>query len=181
MSSSNYNLNVGLHILILFTFLTILFFLYISKVEKNVINNNLTDMINKYIPKLLDQINNVKEFNMKDDKNIYNYAIKIQNESKNSFPQVTQNNRLLFTAIVIIIIFSLSLILTYIYFKVFKHEEIDLRSIFIENVLIFSFVGIIEFLFFNNIVSQYSPTNASDAFTAILNRIQNRFSNYLQK
>ena len=56
--------------------------------------------------------------------------------------------------------------------------NLHLREIFIENIVIFAFVGLIEYLFFTQIASKYIPVTPDVAGTTILQRIDD---NILEK
>jgi hypothetical protein len=202
-------LNILLHVTILFTILSILFTMYISKVSSKIINNEIDIIIKKNIDidvienkikenkKIYDdfiaQFDNSKDINekieienkmkeiyniienlhneIKKDNNYYDYYYKLFSKENNTRKGI--NNEIFFymkfingMLIVFFILFLIYLI---------KSKSIDngqIINIFIENILTFLFVGIIEFLFFKNIIMKYVPIEPSLLIKSFLDSFQ---------
>ena len=102
--NANYRININLHVLILFTFLTLLFFTYISKLERESISNVITSSINDNIGTVLTKINNSQVTNYIDWDSINKMSKDIQTSAKGEAKDVTSNHRrLLITGILIIV------------------------------------------------------------------------------
>ena len=56
-SQASYQINIGLHVLILFTFLTVLFFAFISKLEQKSVSNALESVIHNEVGEALTRVN----------------------------------------------------------------------------------------------------------------------------
>ena len=176
-NQAHHGINMGLHICILFTFLTILFFMVISKAETKATGKELTKVVQKYIPKALNYID-------KSDKKIFqpngiivwdevdNLATKLDQKYNGSDPKIAQHNKqLLIKTIIIGGILWLVLIGLIVYFTVYKKYDIQLKSILIDNFFIFTFVGIIEVLFFTNIAIKYIPVTSADMTNSLIDRV----------
>ena len=171
--------NLGLHMLILFSFLTIFFFLYISVEEtkkvKNSINTIIQDNTYKslvYIDKLDKKSSIDKTGNINWEK-IKKGAIDIQEQSKNKIPYIEKNNKkLIKRSLIIITCFFILLLCITLYFTLYKKYDIDLRSIVIENIIIFLCVAIIEVLFFTFIITKYIPFGPDFVANSLINRIK---------
>ena len=48
----------------------------------------------------------------------------------------------------------------------------DIKDTFIENIVTFIFVGVIEFWFFTNVASKFIPAPPSILFTSLLNSLK---------
>jgi hypothetical protein len=180
-SNSNYILNILLHIFILFTFLTIFFFLYISELEKKELNDEVENIISTQTGNILSTIDNLdKKINKKPEiqwgeinkiaKNVYKNNIKDD-------PGVVINNKTLFKIALAIIITLFSLIVFFfIYFSYYKKFNINTKRILLENLVIFSFVGLVEYLFFTHIASQYIPVTPEFVSSSVIDRIKSKIS-----
>jgi len=178
--TANYRINVSLHVLILFTFLTVLFFTYISKLEAESITNVLNSAINDNVGKALSKIDNSPQVDKYIDWDQLNKMAKdIQIEAKGESADVVANHRrLLITGICIITGLFILLISLYTYYYM-KGKNIDTIKIIIENAIVFSFVGGIEFLFFTKIASKYVPVTPDMLSDTILERVKYKLFEYL--
>ena len=66
-----------------------------------------------------------------------------------------------------------------LYYKYIKQVELDLAGIFIENAIIFSFAGLIEYLFFVYIATSYIPVTPDIIATTTFNKISSNFTKNL--
>jgi hypothetical protein len=174
---AHHGINISLHVLILLIFLTCFFFLYISQVEKDTIQNELKNAIKKQVPVALENIKNESDklgisAQIRWD-NIDQVAIDMPKKYENGDPQLKKHNRnLLNICIVAIIILTLFLLGTICYFKLYRKFDIRFKSILIDNLVIFFFIGIIEFLFFKYIALNYVPVKASNLSSSLIDRIK---------
>lgn len=184
-AQADYSLNMGLHVFILFTFLTIFFFAYISKISKKTIQGALDDVIDKQIGNFMTQVDNWDNKLNPDMqhikwKEVDKLAQKIIDNAKGDLPEIKENNkRLLINSMVMIGSLLLLLIGMYVYFRFFKGYDVHVRQIFMENLVIFAFIGLIEFEFFTHIASKYIPVTPDFVTTTILERIKERVSHSL--
>lgn len=148
--------NVGLHVVILFTILSFFFVFYISKVSREVINgeikNNLHDLLEKsdeYVAPVrqyldLGTLTKLKTHFLKPDKTV---------EETNSWLVSTI---FLTNAALALLIISVIMIMTYS-----CGYCIPLKHIVIENILVFAGIGVVEFLFFTKVALKYVPAPPS--------------------
>jgi len=172
-------INLGLHMLILFSFLTIFFFLYIAVKETQTIKESINSIIEEQTSSTLLYIDNWDKKLSTDKKGNINWekikkaSIDLQTKSQNKIPSIVNNNKkLIRNSIIIIITFFLVLLFITLYFTLYKKYDIHLRSIFTENIIIFFFVAIIEFLFFAFIISKYIPIQPDFVATSLIDRIK---------
>ena len=119
---ANYYLNISLHVLILFSFLTVFFFAYISHLEEKTINVELKNAINSNVDNILDNIDTyIPSGTTIEWKVVNDIAVKLQSNSIGEAPDVKKNHRtLLIIGICIIIGLFLLFCTLYIYFGVYK-------------------------------------------------------------
>ena len=84
-SSASYNINITLHVLILFTFLTIFFFTFLSQVEVKNVNNVMSKLVGDQTKNTLDLIKSnsdkIPELSISKD-NLSNVANNMEKSSK---------------------------------------------------------------------------------------------------
>lgn len=182
-AQADYSLNIGLHVFILFTFLTIFFFAYISKLSKKSIQQAFSSIIDKQVAKLLTQVDHwdkkLKQVNV-DWKEVDKLAKKIVANAQGELPEIEKNNKRLKIVSLVMIVSLLALLIgMYVYFKFVKGYDVHLGRIFMENIVIFAFIGAIEFYFFKNIASKYVPVTPDFVATSILERVKDRVSHSL--
>jgi hypothetical protein len=186
-SSASYQINITLHIFILFTFLTIFFFTFLSKVETENINNVTKDLIKSQTSTILSNINsNIPNLTppsiIKDKIDLNKLADNLENSSKKDIPELNNNNnKLLYISIGIIIFIFFIFIGLIIYYKVYKKQDIGFKHILLENIIIFSFAGLIEYLFFMYVAVKYIPITPDVLTGSILDNIEDKFNDVLIK
>lgn len=146
-------LDIFLHCSILFIFLGSFFIFFVSKTEKKVMEEQLSNQI---IP-ITDDIKNIPDYSIFVDK--YRNDILIQkNKYKNVASNVKENND---TVKKNIMITSACLIGIFILLLLFKRVREEIKPILIANIIIFTFVGMIEFGFFTKVAMNYVPAPPS--------------------
>ena len=173
---ANYTLNVGLHVFILFTFLTVFFFLIASRLAKESINKAFGSVIETQTDRLLSKVDEVDQelgqFKVNWNE-VDKTAKNIQAKSQGELPNIKHNNhRLKFVAIGMIVSLGLLLIALYVYFRFYLGHNVSLKHIFVENLVIFIFIGLVEYMFFMHIAKKYIPVSPAFVSTTVLNRIK---------
>jgi hypothetical protein len=172
---AHHGINLGFHIWILFTFLTIFFFTFISRKEKDAVTRELNDAISNSVPEVLTGVDNItQEFGGKISwGKINNFAKKIEKKYNGPDPAIAQhNNKLIITSVIICIVLLVLLICTMLYFSYYKKLDIEMGIILVDNFFIAVFVGIIELLFFMNIALKYTPVTTYDMVNQIIDRAE---------
>ena len=176
-----YFLNIAIHVTILFTILANLFILYISKLSSKLLNNHLISIINKsfkdtnkeleiYIK--ANNLNNNNYINNYINNFDYNYYEKLYSKQDITRELVNKQvvNNIIHVNILLIIItilFGITLILT----KNINYK--DIKELILENVISFTIIGIIEYLFFTNIAFKYVPSPPSHIIKNLFTNLQN--------
>ena len=182
-TQANYALNISLHVLILFSFLTIFFFAYIAHLEQKSVNEALTAAIDSQVGELLDTLNKSVPSGITIKwEMINNIAKDIQKDAAGTLPEVKQNHRTLMLVGICMIVGLFTIFSgLYVYFGVYKGVNIRWKRIFVENLVVFGFVGIIEVLFFTQIATKYVPVTPDLLSKTILDRVKYRFYEYLDE
>ena len=102
----NFSLDIALHVLILFTFLTIFFFAYVSKLEKQTLDDTITNSVKDNTDTLLTDINQLSQkYNIKVNwDEVNNIAATLVKNSQGEVPQIKENNDRLYKSSMIAII-----------------------------------------------------------------------------
>ena len=153
--------NVALHVLILFTILSLFFMFYISKVETNAFATEIKGNIEKAI----DGISGQMSFKDKqvlsaglNNQYVQKYKKRLQQQTR----YVTVYNDWLFKSMYISMAGIAIIVVIVLLLLMYQCDQcIPLKDILIENGLTFFFVGIIEFLFFTKVALNFVPTKPS--------------------
>lgn len=166
-SNISFIFNVGIHVFILFAFLSCFFIFYISKLMSSAFSQQINDLVKQNVSKVLDKYSYelrpvVGSLPLEQMKNFYNTPSEaVQEHNKGLFINV------LIVNIAILLIISAS---AYLIYKT-CNQCVPLVRIIIENVIIFSFIGGIEYLFFTKIAFNYIPVPPSLMVTSMLNSL----------
>ena len=151
--------DIGVHVSILFLILSIFFILIVSKLSKKAINKEITKSIDKYLETPLKE--QVKSTGL--HANMSNTDVMTVGKlyAREDLTVKTNNdwvfNTIIFVNIVLIIILLLSIILI----RYNCNICVPIKNILISNIIIFSLVGIVEYLFFTHIALKFVPVKPS--------------------
>lgn len=175
----NYSTNIFLHVFILFTFLTIFFFTFISNLTKQNVQDAFSDIIDKEVEQLLtgldgwDKRANPKNYPNIDYVQLDDLAKKIIANARDGDAAINKNNtRLLWIGIGSVIGLFVLMTAFVLYFSKVKKYNIHLGKTILENIVMFTLVGGIEVYFFLKIVSKYIPVTPDYVGKTILERIK---------
>jgi len=155
----NFNINLFLHFLILYTFLTIFFITFISKTSYNAFNGEITNLINNQLGSRVEKlkkdptiafileelpINNMKNMYSQPDKAVTNY-----------------NDGLFKMCIVSVILLWVGFIILVLILKYNCNSDLHIGSIILENAIVFSAIGFAEYYFFTRVATKFVPVEPS--------------------
>jgi len=178
--SINMSVDIALHVFILFTFLSIFFFAYVSKLEKQNVNDTTNSVINEETNGFLNELD---KWDKKLDiginwKNVDKIAIDMQKDYNKNVSSIEDNNKkLLKTSIIIIVVIFILLIASIIFIKYYTTYDLKLKHIIITNIIIFSITGFIEYLFFTLVATKYVPFTPDFTAKTVLDRIKYNINN----
>jgi hypothetical protein len=171
-------INIQLHVLILFIFLTLFFFDFMAIQEKASIRKK----INKLVKEETEQI--LKTVDLWDKKfsggggninwsKLNDIANEIETKYTGEVPKIKEHDKNLFyISIVIIVILIVIFICTSIYFGWYNYSQINFKKIFVENFIIISITASMELLFFQFIARKYVAVGPDFVAKVIINRLQ---------
>jgi len=189
-SDVNFNINLTMHTLILFTFLSIFFVFYISKLSKHAFNEEISHIIeeslgdkiknfkntdsniNKELSKLIEESLGSK---LKDLKNIqlnFNTDNLEKEWNKPDKPSEMHNKGLFNTLFIVNVLLWIGLIVVIYILNMNPNSTLKIKNILIENALIFTCVAIVEFLFFKTIALKIIPVAPSFISQEFLNQVK---------
>jgi steroid 5-alpha reductase family enzyme len=175
-------INGILHILILFTFLTILFFTLVASLEKSSFENEMTKEINNSVKSMSSNLSaedkeQVSKFvNQPVNENGQTTLdIGIDRYSKPSDFIIEHNKWVKITAISVILVVLLCILIIIFVLSYSCNKCTGITSIIKENVVTFMFVGLVEYLFFTQIAFKYVPTPPSTMITSLIDSFKKTF------
>lgn len=172
-------INIAVHMWILFVFLTVFFFIFITKTERKAVKSEISDNIRKGTPIFLDRLDKAAGKYIQWNK-INDMAKKIKNRYKEKDPLIDQHNKkLLKISIIICGAFLLIIIGVIMYFTLYKKYDIGLKDIISENILISVLVGIVEVVFFLYVTSKFVPVTTSDLMKDFVDRTEYQINKQL--
>lgn len=169
-------INLLCHVFILLTFLTMFFFKYITGLTESHVDSEMQSLVQDQTDQFLTFIDNQDTQHIIRWDMVSQVADRLIDESKNNLSFITENNKNLYDdSICALFIIALVIVGLVAYF-VFRGVNLRLKFIFMENLVIFAFVGMIEIYFFMNIASKYIPVLPDDAMKDAFSRIKQRLS-----
>ena len=169
---ASFFMNLCFHILILLTFLVMFFFKYVSGLTSSEIDHNLKIMIQNQTSQCLNVLStgDVGPYIKWDV--VETVADTLIDESKKGNQTIVDNNTDLYNNSLCTIFMLVLAIVVFIGYFTFRKIDINLKFILMENLIIFSFVGMIEIYFFLNIASKYVPVLPDTAMNTIFARLK---------
>lgn len=155
-NNTNYIFSISIKVLYLFIFLSCFFYIIVQKKVTEHLSDTLSDT-------LYNNYNNII------NKNNLNFYIKTSLNDINIHENETiKYNNLIYLLNVCFIIFFLIIPIIIYYICVFIfNKKIPITQIIIYNIILYSLVGIIEYIFFKQIASKYIPVTNGEILSDI--------------
>ena len=171
-NKTRFNINLIIHVLILFTFLLMFFMFYISRLERDTFKEQIHDIIDTNLSNVLNTLNEGDKTELKNALKLLPYDTLNKLYSKAS-TDISEHNKWLFRiagmGVAVLIIAIIAIIFT---LKYSCNQCVSWGPIILENVVIFSFVGLIEYMFFTRIISKYTPAPPSLMIKSLIDSIK---------
>lgn len=190
-SDVNFNINLTMHTLVLFTFLSIFFVFYISKLSKHAFDDEISHLIEESLGDKIKKFKNTdsninKELSnlikeslgdklIKDLKQVQsNFSTdKLEKEwDKPDKPSEMHNKGLFNTLFFVNVLLWIGLIVVICILNMNPNSTLNIKDIVIENAVIFTFIAIVEFLFFTTIALKFIPVAPSFISQEFLNQVK---------
>ena len=171
--------SITIHMWLLFVFLTTFFYLFISKTEQKVINNELSNIIQTEMPVFLKQIDNIGGDKIPWNE-INTFAQKIKDKYNGKDTKIAKHNKkILNIAISICVVGLVFIVASILYFTKYLKYDIGLKEIIFETLTVTILVGIFEAIFFLNIALKYSSIKPSQLTSNIIDRLKYQLNKQL--
>jgi len=165
-------INMFIHCLILLSFLSIFFYIYITKITYEHINAEFNNMIKDI---LKNSITNTDKLRLTSLTSSEFYNKLIASHSKVSDYTTALNNVTFYSVITVNLLLWLFLVVVIYLLKSYTNIQFNLTHIIIENIATFTMVGIVEYLFFVNIASKFIPVTPSFISNEVLTLLKKKF------
>ena len=180
---ANLALNISLHVFILFVFLVVFYFAYAEGLEQKSINKELHSVIDSQVSSVLDSFK--KASGSKSEltrrfvpsrESLEKISSRLESESKDTKKtQWIRNNNMNLKTTAVIIALGLCLLFFIqwiIYRFILKKNDIHMKHVLLENLVLFSIIGGIEYLFFTKIATHFVPVMPDTLSTSVVERVQ---------
>jgi hypothetical protein len=182
-TTAYYTINIGLHVLILFCFLAVFFFLFISKKAEQAVSDEISSSVGKSVDSALNSLRNAENQYPVFKVNwvaINQKALNMEASSQGNIQSIKDNNQRLKTASIIAAGGMATLLgVAIIYFHFYSGMNLQYGQIVVTNIIAFSLVGLVEYLFFVKIASKYSVVNPSLMNDAVISRVEDKAFDYI--
>lgn len=159
MTVTHVALDVMIHMVILFTFLSLFFFMYASKAATHAFQEEIGNNLEKALTQILDKNRNQV---LPSINGIRPALLQWQNLYSSPQPYSIERNKLIkFSSIFIILLLLCAIISIILTARIECGKNFDVWHIIIENAIVFIFIGIVEYWFFTNIAMKFIPTSPS--------------------
>jgi hypothetical protein len=173
VSEPSFAINMAMHALILFSFLSIFFTMYITKLSKDAFDKELGEMIKEGLE---EPIYKLKEMPVVKQLISIVPLEKLEKLYAKPAKAVTMhNNGLINSVFMTNLLLWVMLIVIIIIMKNTCNMKINITEIAIENAITFTFVGIVEFMFFSYIAFKFVPVAPSFISGQFLDKVKNLF------
>jgi len=168
--------NVAIHCCILFIFLYFFFYFIISKKGEHSLELNISTICDNNMPIVLNVIDMaaIRVGHPIDWKETKIIAQHIMDDKNNTIEQriYSRNEHYKWVGIWILISLVVCTFLLYMYQRVVVGASINLTRIFQENIATFLLIGMIEYIFFEVVASEYTPAYPSTIGQTVLERVK---------
>jgi len=173
--------DIFVHVIILLSILLIFFVYVIAPLETTELTQQIKSQIDTNIPPLLDNggagLQSV--LSTMDNSHVFNTMIEYYNRPDEA--TVYRNRTPILSAIIVLISLSMGFLAIWAVLKVSCRKRIPVGQILLENILLFGFIGIIEYVFFQEIATKYIPTKPSFLIDQTLQSLKDKFGGAVRK
>jgi hypothetical protein len=167
----NFILDISIHSLILFTFLSLFYYFYSARLSQTNFNEEIDNIIDSNFDKGAQQYeyNNIYK---KETDIVLNQMAK---DTEKEDPVTFKNNTEIFD-ILLYTNMTLWSILAIAIFKLGDTYEFDYMQLIIANLSTFIIIGIAEYLFFTQVITKYIPVKKSFISKNFIDDIKNKIN-----
>lgn len=170
-SRVNTSIYIVLHVTILFMILSTFFIVYVSKVVKSTVEDEMHTLIQNNLTNSLTDLPLPAQVALKEGiRNLPTDALLRYYSPED--PRTQTYNQWLFRAVIIVNVFLLIVTIGTLTIANTMCAHVPFKHMLIENVIIFAMIGVIELSFFKFIAIKYIPAPPSYMIQAIIDGLQ---------
>jgi hypothetical protein len=168
--------DIFVHVIILLSILLIFFVYIIAPLETKELTQQIKSQIDTNIPILLEKGGPGLHTALVgiDKSQVFDTMIDYYDRPDEA--NVYRNRTPILSAIIVLISLSMGFLAIWAVLKVSCRKRIPVGQILLENILLFGFIGIIEYVFFQEIATKYIPTKPSFLIDQTLQSLKDKFS-----
>ena len=167
--STGFAMNILIHVIMLFSFLSLFFFLYVSKVEEDAFKNEFGNIIETNLNEFIEN-NKILKPEIKD---LSPWLSQVENMYSSYDRSTKERNILVKFSSIFVLLILLSIFIT-IVLTLFLgcDKRFSLKHILIENTIVFILIGIVEYMFFTKVAIKFIPTPPSLLVNTLIDTIK---------
>ena len=167
----DFSANISVHVLFLFTILSVLFIKIISKLETQTINDELSNIISESVENNFDKLKPEQQFLIHEGIKQIDFKNVIKLYDREDTARRLNNDGIYKSIYVAIALLAVILIIILLISKKLCNN-VPISFILKENIIIFIGVGIVEYMFFKHIILKYVPVKPSFMMDYMVKKIQ---------
>ena len=169
--------DVFVHVIILLSILLIFFVYIIAPLETEELTQQIKSQIDTNIPALLEKGGpGLHEVLANIDNNSHVFDTMTDYYGRPDDANVYRNRTPILSAVIVLISLSMGFLAIWAVLKVSCRKRIPVGHILMENIILFGFIGVIEYVFFQEIATKYIPTKPSFLIDQTLQSLKDKFS-----
>lgn len=178
IKSIDFLINILVHILIILTILTLFFWIFVSKKETRIVQNEFLKNIDSGFQGLKNKLDEEQKervsqvvSDIEPGLKIFEKYFKRPDRGYLATNKCLKENNIRFIIYLIIFILGISLVYAY-----YCGGKIHIKNILKENLIIFAFIGVFEYIFFRQIADQFIPIKPSFLSNSIKDQVNKKFN-----
>jgi len=172
--------DIFIHVIILLGILLVFFVFIIAPLETSELTSQIKDQIDTNMPILYNNINTSSKGSFKKAVQQLNstgvFDTMSDYYSRPNKTNMYRNRTPILSAIIVLISLSFGFLSVWAVLKLSCRKNIPVGQILLENIILFSFIGVIEYVFFQEIAMKYIPTKPSFLIDQTLQSLKDKFA-----
>jgi hypothetical protein len=157
----NFAINIAIHVFILFCFLSVFFIMYITKLAKASFDKEIKHPIADGIGKQFEKLSVEDKNKLKNITKYLDFDSLIAYYDTPTKDYIVNNKWIDIVTIMINVFLVLLIVVAYIFVRKSCNQCVPIGSIIGENLIIFGFIGVVEFMFFKHVAVKFIPVKPS--------------------
>lgn len=168
--------DIFVHVIILLSILVFFFVYIIAPLETTELTQQIKSQIDTNIPVLLEKGGPGLRTALAEIDNSHVFDTMIDYYSHPDDATMYRNRTPILSAIIVLISLSMGFLAIWAVLKVSCRKRVPVGHILMENIVLFGFIGVIEYVFFQEIATKYIPTKPSFLIDQTLQSLKDKFA-----